>query len=62
MTDHQLEVVCACGWRTVGTEDEVVEATTQHGVALHNMSVTREQVLAMSGPAPRSRDDEQAAD
>lgn len=62
MTEHRLQVVCACGWRTVGTEDEVVEATSRHGVELHNMSVTREQVLAMSSHAPRSHDDEESAD
>lgn len=52
MNDSQLEVTCACGWRTVGREDDVVAAATEHGVALHNMQVTREQVLAMSRPAP----------
>lgn len=51
MSAQRLEVRCACGWRTVGTEDEVVVATTQHGIDLHNMQVTRDEVLAMSRPA-----------
>jgi predicted small metal-binding protein len=38
---------CACGWETTGTEDELVEAATQHGRQLHNMIPTRAQVLAM---------------
>lgn len=47
---QRLQVTCACGWQTVGSEAEVVEATKAHGVELHNMDVTREQVLAMSAP------------
>jgi predicted small metal-binding protein len=42
---------CACGWETVGTEDEVVEAAREHGRRMHNMEPTREQVLAMLLPA-----------
>jgi predicted small metal-binding protein len=43
---QQLRVGCACGWEVVGTEDEVVGAVLDHGERVHNMSGTREQVLA----------------
>lgn len=43
-----MRVECACGWEAVGDEEEVVAETTQHGVDVHNMAVTREQVLAMA--------------
>ena len=41
-----LRVGCACGWEVVGTEAEVVPAVLEHGERVHNMSGTREQVLA----------------
>ena len=37
---------CACGWEITGSEDEVVDATIDHGRRIHNMAATREQVLA----------------
>jgi predicted small metal-binding protein len=43
-----LRVRCACGWEVVGAEDEVVDATQEHGRRMHNMAATREQVLAMA--------------
>ena len=48
MTDAnpRLRVGCACGWEVVGTEDEVVGAVLEHGERVHNMTGTREQVLA----------------
>jgi predicted small metal-binding protein len=49
-----LTVRCACGWEVSGTEDEVVEATVEHGRRLHNMVATREDVLAMAVPAEDS--------
>jgi predicted small metal-binding protein len=36
---------CACGWEVNGSEDEVVDATIDHGRRIHNMEATREQVL-----------------
>jgi predicted small metal-binding protein len=48
MVGGAVTVRCACGWETMGTEDEVVAATTDHGLRLHNMTPTREQVLAMA--------------
>jgi predicted small metal-binding protein len=38
---------CACGWEISGSEDEVVDATIDHGRRIHNMEATREQVLAV---------------
>ncbi len=46
--DEQMTVRCACGWETTGSEDAVVTATREHGERLHNMTATREQVLAMA--------------
>ena len=40
-----LRTSCVCGWEKVGTEDEVVEATLDHGLRVHNMAGTREEVL-----------------
>jgi predicted small metal-binding protein len=48
MGDEVVAVRCACGWETKGSEDEVDAATTDHGRKLHNMTPTREQVLAMT--------------
>jgi len=48
---------CACGWEITGGEDEVVDATIDHGRRIHNMEATREQVIevlhtrAGGGPA-----------
>jgi uncharacterized protein DUF1059 len=47
-----LRVRCACGWEVVGTEEEVVPATQEHGRRVHNMAATREQVLAMAAADP----------
>ncbi len=47
MTEEPLRLRCACGWETTGSEDELVEATQEHGRRMHNMVATREQVLAM---------------
>jgi predicted small metal-binding protein len=44
---------CACGWEVSGSEDEVVDATIDHGRRIHNMEATREQVVAaLHGTAP----------
>ncbi len=46
--DDSVTVRCACGWESRGPEDEVVVATRAHGERFHNMSATREQILAMA--------------
>ncbi len=48
----KLSVRCACGWEASGPEDEVVEATREHGRRIHNMVPTREEVLAMANDPP----------
>jgi uncharacterized protein DUF1059 len=52
MTEPRLRVRCACGWEVVGSEDEVVPATQEHGRRTHNMQATRDDVLAMAIPEP----------
>jgi predicted small metal-binding protein len=47
MTDQPIRLRCACGWEVSGTEDEIIAAATEHGAAVHNMTPTREEVLAM---------------
>jgi hypothetical protein len=43
--ERRIRTRCACGWAAEGPEDEVVAATIDHGLRLHNMAATREQVL-----------------
>ena len=43
------EVACECGaFQARGTLEEIVPLVQAHGVALHNMDVSADQVLAMS--------------
>jgi len=50
---------CGCGWEVRGSEDEVVEATIEHGRRIHNMEATREQVVAaLHAPASGNSADE----
>jgi len=46
--DQSLTVRCVCGWETHGSEGEVVEATSEHGIRAHNMAATRDEILAMA--------------
>lgn len=51
MEQHeQLLVRCDCGFETRGSEEKLIPAVQKHGQEAHNMSVTREQVLAMAQP------------
>ncbi|HEV8545085.1 MAG TPA: hypothetical protein VGQ64_02230 [Candidatus Limnocylindrales bacterium] len=52
MDDETITVRCVCGWETTGPEEDVVVATIEHGVRLHNMTATREEVLAMAVSPP----------
>ena len=53
--EPRLRAGCACGWEVIGSEDEVVAATIDHGQRIHNMTATRDAVLAsverLAGPA-----------
>jgi predicted small metal-binding protein len=44
-------VSCACGFEVRGTDEELIPVVRQHGLEVHNMEVTPEQVLAMAVPA-----------
>jgi hypothetical protein len=48
MSDATIRTRCACGWLAEGPPDEVVPATIEHGLRLHNMRATADQVLAMA--------------
>jgi uncharacterized protein len=41
-----LRTRCVCGWETTGPEDDVVAATLDHGLRVHNMAGTRDEVLS----------------
>ena len=54
MGDERFRTRCVCGWEAIGTADEVVAATLDHGRAIHNMEGTPEAVLQQAerlGPA-----------
>jgi predicted small metal-binding protein len=53
--DEDITVRCVCGWETSGSEEAVVTATREHGERLHNMTASREQILAMA-VVPSSQD------
>jgi predicted small metal-binding protein len=46
----RITVRCACGWEWSGDVEAVVAATQDHGRRVHNMSATRDEVLAMARP------------
>jgi predicted small metal-binding protein len=48
VADAMITVRCACGWETTGAEDDVIVATIDHGRRVHNMTATRDEVLAMA--------------
>jgi predicted small metal-binding protein len=54
MEDAVITVRCVCGWETTGPEAVAVAATVEHGRRLHNMTATRDEVLAMA--VERTRD------
>jgi predicted small metal-binding protein len=47
---------CACGWEISGSEDEVVDATIDHGRRIHNMEATRDEVLVALHEAATTTD------
>lgn len=50
MGDHddqrELRVRCVCGWETTGSLNVAVDRAIDHGQRVHNMTATREAVLA----------------
>jgi predicted small metal-binding protein len=55
MDGETMTVRCVCGWETTGPEEEVVVATIDHGRRVHNMTATRDEVLAMAIAAPEAK-------
>lgn len=51
MDERRIRTRCACGWEASGPQDEVVEATIEHGRRLHNMEATPDQVLSQADDA-----------
>ena len=45
---NELVVRCECGFEARGRVEDLVPAVQQHGREVHNMTATREQVLAMA--------------
>ena len=52
MDRKNITVRCVCGWETTGAVDVVIAATAEHGRRLHNMTPTRDEVLAMAVAQP----------
>jgi predicted small metal-binding protein len=57
VTDASMQLRCACGWETSGSEEELIAAATEHGERVHNMRPTRDEVLAMVVPADALREE-----
>ncbi len=49
-TTREWQVTCVCGWRTLGTKEEVVSAVIKHGRDTHSQDVTEEQAMAQAVP------------
>ena len=45
---QQWQVTCQCGWRTNGTQDEVVAAVKEHGRTAHSQELSTEQVMEIA--------------
>ena len=46
----QWQVTCVCGWRTLGTREEVVSAVIGHGRDTHSQDLTPEQAMSQAVP------------
>jgi predicted small metal-binding protein len=40
------EITCMCGWKTRGTQEEVITAIQDHAWTDHHVRVTREEAVA----------------
>ena len=47
----QIQINCDCGFSVSGDTETVVAEVQAHGRAVHDMDITREQVVEMSQPA-----------
>jgi predicted small metal-binding protein len=46
------EVTCMCGWQCRGTEEEVITQVQAHGLEVHGVAATREEILALAVDVP----------
>jgi predicted small metal-binding protein len=46
------EVTCLCGWQCRGTEEEVIAQVQAHGLEVHGVAATREEILALAVEMP----------
>jgi hypothetical protein len=46
----QWQVTCVCGWRALGTRQEVVSAVIGHGLETHSQDLTEEQAMSQAVP------------
>ncbi len=53
--DESITIRCACSWETRGVEKDVILATIEHGRRVHNMTPSRDEVLAMAVGVPHAR-------
>lgn len=47
---RQWQVTCVCGWRTLGTKEDVVSAVIAHGRDTHSQDLTEEEALSQVVP------------
>jgi predicted small metal-binding protein len=43
-----IEVTCLCGWTCRGTEEDVIAQVQAHGLEVHGVAATREEILALA--------------
>ena len=46
----ELYASCDCGWRVQDAEPEVIRALREHGITVHGITLTDEQILAVARP------------
>ena len=49
-SSKKWQVTCVCGWRTLGTKEEVVSAVIEHGRETHSQDLTEEQAMSQAVP------------
>ena len=47
---RQWQVTCVCGWRTLGTKEEVVSAVIGHSKDTHSQELTEDQAFSQAVP------------
>ena len=44
----QWQVTCVCGWRTLGSKEDVVSAVITHGKDTHSQDVTEDEAMSQA--------------